>query len=338
MAQFAIYKTKFRVSDEIDTYNQDMDGESNLQHAQACFAELFEKEHVLKLFDVEDSTRYNNYVWTCPEHDVYLLRLHKSQLKDIVEIHEKEDGSAPECVERQEESNPYCYVIFDNRPGRGQVAIEKSSVWQGDPDKVCVILQEILSHILSQQSRLKVDFLPKMQPTKIWEYYRYLVYEKDDVLQRVSFELDNPDKIKDYEYEGEEISDAIRMMMETVRNTNALKAMFTLYSDTSAPMTMEEKIEDFANMVRVCGTRPYHLVLHFKNHKAYRCDEKVKALIKLKREPIESFKEGNKVLDDTKEEQQEYALVQWLDYVYSETKKLEDAAQIHRPRKGRNKK
>ena len=336
MAQFAIYKIKFSVSDDLDTENQDVNPSESMAHARELFASLLQEDHVLKLS--EDGEQFNNYIWTQPERDVYLIRLHKSQIKKLVKLHDNPDGGAPECIEEQEESNPFCYIIFDNRENRGQVAIEKSAVWQSDPDKAGVVLQDFLSRVLSNRYRLKIAFHPKLQPTKIWEYYRQLI-DKGDVLQSVTFELDNPDKVKDYDASQEQdISDVIKSMMDTVKRANALKGIFKLVSDKSSPLTFEQKVEDFENMVQICGAQAYHLTLHFKKHKAYRCDEKVHAFINLNRAEIEAFKTGQKVLDYTSPEHQDYALVQWLDYVYAETKNFEDAAQIHRPRAGRNKK
>jgi hypothetical protein len=135
-----------------------------------------------------------------------------------------------------------------------------------------------------------------------------------------------------------DISDAINHMTDTVKATGALRGVFKLFADNSSPFEFDQKVEDFKNMVRICGTKAYHLVLNFKNHKAYRCDEKVHAFIKLNREPIEDYQKGTKVIDDTTDEKQEYALIQWLDYVYAETKNFENAAEIHRKRKGRHKK
>lgn len=339
MAQFAIYKIKFQASDDVDTCNQDIDPQQSLNNARELFASLFTQEPELKLFDPEGGEHFNNYIWTKPDQDVYLLRLHKSQIKNLVKLQENPDGGAPECIEKQEESNPYCYLIFDNRPNRGQVAIEKSSIWQNDPDKAGIIIQEFFSRYLSTHYRIQISLFPKIQPTRIWDYYEQLI-AKGDVLQSVTFELDNPDKIKDYRpaEQEQQISEVIRSMTETVKRTGSLRGIFKLVSDHSDPISFEQKVEDFDNMVRICGTQAYHLVLNFKKHKAYHCDEKVRALIKLNRAEIEAFQHGQKVIDDTTDDHQEYALVQWLDYVYTETENFETDAKIHRARKGRNKK
>ena len=61
-------------------------------------------------------------------------------------------------------------------------------------------------------------------------------------------------------------------------------------------------------------------------------------MIKLNRDVIEEYQKGQKVIDEANEEKQEYALIQWLDYVYEETKNFEDAEKIHKKRKRGNKK
>ena len=338
MAQFAIYKIKFEKSNEINTQNQNINPDESLEQSRELFKSLFCEDNKLGLFDAQGGENIRNYIWRQENKEVYLVRLHRSQIKNLIKLKENPRGGAPDCIEYQEKSNPYCYVIFDNRNNRGQVAVEKSSVWGNNPDNPGIILQDYLSELMSYNHRINVAFQPKLQPTRIWDYYKQLI-EKGDRLLSVTFEIDNPDKVKNFDQSQDiAMSDAIKHMTNTVKATGALKAVFKLFANQSEDLNFNQRVEDFENMVQICGTQAYHLILNFKKHKAYRCDEKVQALIKLNRDVIEEYQKGQKVIDEANEEKQEYALIQWLDYVYEETKNFEDAEKIHKKRKRGNKK
>ena len=336
MAQYAIYKIKFRKSNEQNLENWNLDGDKAFAEARERFAKLFQG-HELKIFRTKnDGTAdvYPNYIWHW-DQDVYVIRLSNRQLMKLVQLQENPQGGAPKCVESKIESNPYCYVIVDLRPDRCQLAIEKSTAWKSDPDVVRNVLQETFTFKMKEQ-KLEVELDAKMQPTKIWEYCRHRVYDLQDPITRITLELENSDKIKQY-IAPNSIGQKVQTMMDVVRNSKAIRGLFTLYADQNDPLEMDEKVEDLAEIVGVCSSNAYHLTIHFKKMKAYRCDEKVKAFFPVPKGAIDSFQQGNKVLAENNEEG-EFALVQWLDYVYEETKNFEDAAQIHRHRKNRRKK
>ncbi len=336
MAQYAIYKIKFRKSNETNLDNQDVDADKAFSEARERFAKLFEG-HELKIFRTKgDGTAdvFPNYIWHWGK-DVYLLRLNNRMLMKLVQLKDNPQGGAPKCVESKIESNPFCYVIVDLRPDRCQLAIEKSTAWKSDPDVVRNILQETFTFRMIDE-KLEVDLHAKMQPTKIWEYCHHRVYDLQDPITRISLEVDNPDKIKQYNA-PDSMGQNVQGMVNLVKNSKAIRGLFTLYADQNDPMEMDQKIEDMAEIVGVCSSNAYHLTIHFRKLKAYRCDEKVKAFFPVPKGAVESFQAGNKVLDEH-DEAGEFALIQWLDYIYEETKNFEDAAQIHRPRKNRRKK
>ncbi|MBQ7423957.1 MAG: hypothetical protein IJV19_04345 [Prevotella sp.] len=336
MAQYAIYTIKFKKSNEQHLDNQDLDADVAFSEARERFAKILQS-HELKIFRTKnDGTAdvYPNYIWYWTPY-VYVIRLNNRLLMKLVQLQANAQGGAPKCVESKIESNPYCYVIVDLRPDRCQLAIEKSSAWKSDPDFVRNVLQETFTFRMKEQ-KLEVELDAKMQPTRIWEYCRHRVIDLQDPIVRVSLELENPDKIKQY-IAPNSMGQKVQAMVDVVRNSKAVRALFTLYADQNDPMEIDEKVEDIAEIVGVCSSNAYHLTIHFKKMKAYRCDEKVKAMFPVPKGVIESFQQGNKVLAENNEEG-EFALVQWLDYVYEETKNFEDAAQIHRPRKNRRKK
>ena len=198
MAQYAIYKIKFRKSKEQTLGNQNVDADVAFAEARERFAKLFQ-ERELKIFRTKyDGTAdvYPNYIWQWDTY-VYLIRLSNRQLMKLVQLQENPQGGAPKCVESKIESNPYCYVIIDLREDRCQLAIEKSSAWKSDPDVVRNVLQETFTFRMIDD-KLEVDLDAKMQPTKIWEYCRHRVRDLQDPIMRVSLELENPDKIKQY--------------------------------------------------------------------------------------------------------------------------------------------
>ena len=336
MKQYAIYKIKFRKSKEPTLNSQNVDTDEAFSRARERFAKLFAGNE-LKIFRTKNDGSadvYPNYIWR-RDKDVFLIRLNNRHLLKLVQLTENTNGGAPNCVESKIESNPYCYIIVDLRDDRCQLAIEKSSAWKNNPDVVRDILQETFS-LQMMDERLIVDLHAKMQPTKIWEYCYHRVHVLQDPIVSLSIEMDNPDKV--ITYNGpQQMGTNMQGMVNMVRSSRAIRAVLKLYADQNDPMELDQKIEDLAEIVSLCSCNAYRLTVHFKKMRAYRCDEKVKAFFPMPKGAIEAFQQGNKAIAEGKVEG-EFALVQWLDYIYEETKNFEDAAQIHRPRKNRRKK
>ena len=62
MAQFAIYKIKFEKSNELNTYNQDINPDESLANARELFASMFHETSTLGLFDLQGGEHFNNYI------------------------------------------------------------------------------------------------------------------------------------------------------------------------------------------------------------------------------------------------------------------------------------
>ena len=307
VCHMAVYKIKFVLAAELNFETVNLEPEYELTHALTNLSKLLmnDCQTLFKEKDGETDEKKHNHCWSHPGTDVHVLRLND------------------------------CYTVFDCRNDHCQVAIQKSAAWQNNPDMVRDLLQNTLSKAMSYRHGVQVIFDHKMQPARIWEYCEHRVKVLNDPIRTITLEVDNPNLIKDYT-EPDDMGMIIKNMTECVKSLGAMRAMFKLFAGNDNPMLIEQKVDDLVQMVKVCSNRAYKLTVGFERMKAYRCDEKVKAMFPLHADDIEAFQRGNKVLDYTREDGQEYALVQWLNYIDLETKNYETESQIHRPRTNRH--
>ena len=136
-SSYAIYKYDFHKNPEptITAKSDGTDGTNNLNIAQTCFASLFDNNSVDNLGKQNkkgEFTRLPNDV-IAKQGDIYVWRVNNSQLKEWWTRNGKDRHGIDNYEMQELESNPYCHVLIDNRPGHCILAIEKSTAWEANP-------------------------------------------------------------------------------------------------------------------------------------------------------------------------------------------------------------
>lgn len=145
---YAIYKFDFHqaTNRSVIAESNGVDGSKNVKFAQKCFDSLFDKntiDNLIKTNNKGESTRLPNDVMA-KIGEIYIWRVNNSLIKDWWTKNGK-DRKGIDNYEKQEiESNPYCNVLIDNRPGCCLMAIE--NLLRGIvPPTNCVICCFIIS-------------------------------------------------------------------------------------------------------------------------------------------------------------------------------------------------
>ena len=130
MPTFAIYKLLFSRARQRSLLAED--GRTNLDHAQEYLEEvLTDKLPICKEQRDKSLLPLDNYVEARLEGVTLMVvcneKCHKyrEKMEDLELVH-----------------HPGCHVIFDNRPGVAQLAIERSESFKNDPDKLRDLIQE----------------------------------------------------------------------------------------------------------------------------------------------------------------------------------------------------
>ena len=136
---YAIYKYDFHkaIHSSIQSVAEGIDGAKYVKIAQQCFASLFDQNTIEKLAKQnkkgEVTAMLPNDV-LAKSKDMIIWRVNNSQIKDWWKRNGKDSNGIDKYEKEEIESNPYCYVLIDNRPGVGIMAIEKSTAWGSKPD------------------------------------------------------------------------------------------------------------------------------------------------------------------------------------------------------------
>ena len=143
--QFAIYDVDIYAARQ-GLVDPIMSQEMALKKANELFGSCFEgKKLNLAKYDHNNISivDYPNDILST--HDgVYLLRINNIKHKTLVKPAETTTNGVQDYEEITEDSNPYCYVVVDNRGSSCQIAIQKNSAF-GDPNTVRKLLMDNLN-------------------------------------------------------------------------------------------------------------------------------------------------------------------------------------------------
>lgn len=323
---YQIYKYDFHKAAQhtIQAEADGTDGAKNVKIAQECFASLFDQNTIDKLAKTnkngEVTAMLPNDVMA-KEGDIFIWRVNNSQIKEWWRRSGK-DSKGIDRYERQEiESNPYCTVLIDNRPGACLMAIEKSSVWRNKPDLLRDMMLENVNRQLADRFDLEMRIEARMNPTDVWEFVHNRLFEHDDYVRKVTFTFQNPKKIN--RTDAMEVKSArLKAMLKTVEISDALKGFFAMEFDKTTNDKISEKNRDMAEMVRLCGENGYDISITFKEYKTYRINDYVRAYYPMSADVLQEFGNGTLTLSGKSR------LEEWFDLVSEQTKDYVNESEI----------
>lgn len=331
-ALYAIYKYDFHkaIQRSIQAEANGIDGEKQVKTAQKCFASIFDKnsiDNLSKTNKKKEVTRLHNDVMA-RMGDILIWRVNNCQLKEWWTQQGKDQKGIDRYEKLEIESTPYANIIIDNRPGHCIMAIEKSTAWGSDPDKLRNMLLENFNRILADKFDLEMRIEARMNPTDIWDFMHQRINEYNDYVKHINFSFQNPKKINKTSATNIK-SQRLKGMLQIVQASKALEGMFAMTFDESNKDDINQKNRDLAEMVRLCGDNGYDISITFNEYKVYRINDYVKAFYPMSTDILQQFRLGTILLNGKPE------LEEWFDKVEEETREYANESEIP---KRRNKK
>lgn len=326
---FAIYKYDFHraIERSIQAESDGIDGNKNVKIAQQCFAKLFDEmsiDNLAKINKKGEATRLPNDV-LAKSNNIYIWRVNNSQIKDWWRRNGKDSRGIDKYEKQELESNPYGYVLIDNRPGVCVMAIEKSTAWGNKPDILRDMLLENFNRILVDNFDIEIRIEAKMNPTDIWKFVHERIYEHDDYIRNISFTFQNPKKINKTNAMDLK-SSRLKAMMKTVEIADALKGFFKMEFDKNTSKHISQKNKDMAEMVRLCGENGYDISISFKEYKTYRINDYVRAYYPMTLDMMQRFTYGTIELNGAT------GLENWFNNVEEQTKEYLNESEVPKRR------
>ena len=240
--------------------------------------------------------RNNNYVT--------LLKLHNP---GIVNIWELSGAKIPK------DTFPYSYIIIDNRPGVGQLAIQmKTDAWS-DPDVVARLLEENLNRILKDQSTgLMIEIRYKYLPTSFFDYVKQRRKEAGIFVKHLYFEFTNP-KFETPIDTAVDTTGHIRQLMNMLSELGGAKAKLQVDAPKKNEL-IRRKLKDIKQMVSLVSTNGYSLKVEFSDKTKYSCNELMLHDDEMKETVLSDFRDGHK------HNFFEFELFHWLDEMLKKEK------------------
>lgn len=327
---YAIYKFDFHKSSHtsLQAAADGKDGTKYVKQAQTCFASLFDQNSIEKLAKInkkgEVIAMLPNDVLAKAD-GIFLWRVNNSQYKDWWKRSGKDQKGFDKYEKDEIESNPYCYVLIDNRPGVGLMAIEKSSAWGGKPDLLRDVILENFNRMLADLFDLEMRIEARMNPKDIWDFVHERLTVHGDFVRKISFSFQNPKKIN--KSNSSEINSAhLKALLKTVEASDALKGLFTMEFDKNTNGKISQQNKDMAEMVRLCSENGYDISITFKEFKTYRINDYVRAYYPLTFEVIQSFNTGTRDFFVRTE------LEEWFNLINEQTKDYVNESEVPKRR------
>lgn len=311
MQNYALYKLIFSKSNQKALFDE----EKNRKEINDALKQL---ESILTselLFirktrrEEEDYDRLDHSIEALREH-VVLMMLKNNKKKRYMEGRE----------ERDLKYHPGCYIIFDLRQGVAQVAIERISAFDNEPDRVSKILTHTLNNAL-RPFGLSLEIRPKMREGKFWEVIDEQRNVFQDEVKSIVFEIPKKNTMgptdKSYQASFNQEQNAnFKGLMAYVRKEKRCK--FAWYGDDDDPVKLDHLDEDVAVLVGFCCTNGYAMHVRFNNYGLYRFGDKIRAYEQLDDKIVTAFIHGQREMFDER-----YSLLTWLDNARKRGQNLE---------------
>lgn len=301
-----------------------------LDNASKLFGSLFsgKKLNIYQMRRKKDGPEpeiYANDIMSARD-GVYLLRLNNNKNTKMVEKANTATNGIPDYEENTYISNPFCYVVVDNRAEKGirQMAIQKNSAW-GDTAKVRDLLNQNLQRMFNDAGiPLDIHITPKMRTSKIWEFCKQRCSVGQDAIKRIAFDFPNQRKLSSID-RIQKPQGYVRQLANLMNLTDAIKTHISLEYEHADPDKLEENANDLAHIVNVCTHKDYNLSIQFKHYGWYKCNEMVRAIFPMEERLMNAFIHDFK---SASAEGEKYELLNWCNNVYEQSKLFDYAEQI----------
>lgn len=208
--------------------------------------------------------------------------------------------------------HPGCYIIFDNRPEKALLAIERTPAFDSNTDKVRDLLVNAFAS-LCYQINMSVELRARFHEGEFWNIIEELK-QFGDQINKVSFEFPNPDKVKSIETTMD-MNAKLSVLASLTTTMNAAKGILNMEASKDSMLRFEQTQEDLAQMVHLCCNNGYRIAVRFRGYGVYRYGKKVKAFGEISDDSISEFIKQTTILGKSIE--CEYDLINWLDNLHN---------------------
>lgn len=205
-----------------------------------------------------------------------------------------------------EVSNPFCYIIIDNRPGRAHIAIQNGAeAFRIKPSKMAGILQHSINGSCLARRGWNIEIRPVRVAGGFWDAVEHKRSAGVSV-RRVTFDFPNPRRVKTPSATQEQ-QRYLDNVARTVVVQAAAKIRHVYEAEGRGGIELDRNEGTLRSMVSLCYTTGYSVAATFSDKQTYRSGSDMTLRLELDDGSLDNFIGGQQTLEARP------ALVGWLD-------------------------
>lgn len=228
---------------------------------------------------------------------------------------------------------PPCYIIYDNRPGRSTLAIEKrSDSFDRNTDKVRDLLEKALGNELFKYD-LRIEVNIKKRVGDFWDIVDEYKQEQNDRVKSVKFSFPNPALSTPVEDAAKLAAEKLKYLTALTEATKATKGVLQLDSEENSSLELKKQ-SDVGHMVALCCDNGYDLSVFFEQYGEFKYGEEKRMIKTLDEAVVTHYVEGKE--DPALWHGSASELKGWLDDIFENAEKYVESHNLNKRGKKRN--
>lgn len=254
------------------------------------------------------------------EDGIALIRIHNKEDYTIYDLPESSENEVKDCVGVSHSSYPFGYVVIDYRDGKCQIAIEKTSAWDSKTTTIKNCLEDFFNDKLSGNIGITTTLKEKTVSTKFEQFIDQRTIDHGDVIESFTFQYVNLKR-----------NPTARVPSELTEQIDTMSKVLEMYDAISGTTTMKmgtavdnEKLKQLSTVVTMCSDNAFDLIVKFRDHGDYTCNESIIAKYPMNDIVISCFKD----FTTPEVESSDFDLRLWLDEAFMKVKGENDGEEI----------
>ena len=321
MSDYIIHNIEIEVDPKLD-FNNDINTDKPVETNPNYYIgkAIGEKGSKLNLYRPrrgQDKEEVPNWVLR-NENGIALIRIHNKENYKLYDLQENSESVVKDCVRFNQNSYPFGYVIIDYRDGRCQIAIEKTSSWDGKTETICNSIQEFFAYN-KYLCGLGITVKSIEKKTIAIEFSKFIdkrTVDHGDVLESFTFKLPDLNRQPTTRV-PESLSEQINFQREYMKYYGGIGGEITTIMKQNANY---DNLKQLAYVVTMCVDNTFDLSVKFRDYGAFSCKEGVVAKYAMNEIVISNFKD----FITPESEIPEHSMEKWLDYVYEDIIRIEE--------------
>lgn len=281
------------------------------------FGSFFKKARYLYLHARKNYVKMETDEYRCEIlahfEDIVLLTIENNKAKHTIE--DKKDIKHPH--------HPYCHIAIDNRKGHQLLAIERSSAFDGNPEKICKIICEGMNYRMAF-TNVEISYKEKYKArTEFWKTVNEIKTLFDDSVNQIRLDFDRK-KIKGSKpNSGDMMGMVAALAIKAQTNSSVLFG-----TNGNEEVKLDDIREDLMGIADICmKQKEYDLVLRFRKFGLYKYGADIKAQFGVEDSVLDDFAAGKKELEEDNPDGT-FGLLQWFDRINKLMEEYEDTTPI----------